>query len=80
MMPIGHEISLPLSFLQWTPPLQAVTLALLTLVQEDTPTVGAALLSANGDITWSTSFVGCFLGIWLGDAQTILRSRLDLSK
>lgn len=52
-----------------------MTLALLTFVQEDTPTVGAALLSAAGSLSWWSSFLGCFLGIWMGDALLYLIAR-----
>ena len=68
-------MSLPLGFLEWSPPFQAMTLALLTFVQEDTPTVGAALLSAAGTLSWWSSFLGCFLGIWIGDALLYLIAR-----
>src|SRR5512147_873613 len=75
MMP--HPVmSFPLGFLEWAPPLQAMTLALLTFVQEDTPTVGAALLSAAGSLSWRSSFLGCFLGIWIGDALLYLAARV----
>ena len=57
------------------PATQAVTLALLTFVQEDLPTVSAALLAAAGAITWPAAFLGCFLGIWLGDALLYLTAR-----
>ena len=47
-------------------PRAAKWIALLTFVQEDLPTVSAALLAAAGAITWPAAFLGCFLGIWLG--------------
>jgi membrane protein DedA with SNARE-associated domain len=75
-MPTPFEMSLPLGFFQWAPPFQALTLAVLTLVQEDTPTVAAALLSAAGSLSWRTAFLGCFLGIWLGDAMLYAAARL----
>jgi membrane protein DedA with SNARE-associated domain len=59
---------LPLGFFHWPPIAQAITLALLTFVQEDIPTVGSALLAAAGKMGWWTGFLGCFFGIWLGDA------------
>ncbi|MDB6066415.1 MAG: hypothetical protein JWR26_2623 [Pedosphaera sp.] len=59
---------LPLGFLDWMPACQSVTLAVLTLIQEDVPTVGAAFLAAAGSLTWKAGFLGCFLGIWMGDA------------
>ena len=52
-----------------------MTLALLTFVQEDTPTVGAALLSAAGPYPGGPSFLGCFSGIWIGDALLYLIAR-----
>src|SRR6266404_6454055 len=61
-------IWLPLGFHDWLPVAQAVTLGLLTFVQEDVPTVSAALLAAAGNLTWKAGFIGCFLGIWIGDA------------
>jgi membrane protein DedA with SNARE-associated domain len=59
---------LPLGFHDWMPATQALTLALMTFVQEDVPTVGSALLAAAGGMTWKAGFIGCFLGIWAGDA------------
>ena len=59
---------LPLGFHEWMPAGQALTLRLLTFVQEDVPTVSAALLASAGSLTWKAGFLGCFLGIWIGDA------------
>lgn len=59
---------LPLGFQEWMPVTQAATLGLMTFVQEDVPTVSAALLAASGNLTWTAAFLGCFLGIWIGDA------------
>ena len=59
---------LPLGFHEWMPAAQALTLGLLTFVQEDVPTVCAALLTAAGSLNWNVGFLGCFLGIWIGDA------------
>ena len=58
---------LPLGFHEWMPVAQALTLGLLTFVQEDVPTVSAALLAAAGSLTWKVGFLGCFLGIWIGE-------------
>ncbi len=66
---------LPLGFLEWMPVTQALTLGLLTFVQEDLPTVSAALLAAAGHLSWQASFLGVFLGIWLGDALLYLLAR-----
>src|SRR6266436_510095 len=74
-MPASSLISLPLGFHDWLPVAQAVTLGLLTFVQEDVPTVSAALLAAAGNLTWKASFIGCFLGIWIGDALLYLLAR-----
>ena len=41
-MPSTSVIALPLGFFEWAPPLQAMTIALLTFVQEDTPVVMVA--------------------------------------
>ncbi len=66
---------LPAGFDAWPPLLQAVTLGLLTFVQEDVPTVGGALLAAAGAIAWEVCFAGVFLGIWLGDALLYVGAR-----
>lgn len=66
---------LPLGFHEWIPAAQAVTLGLLTFVQEDVPTVGAALLASAGRLSWSAGFLGVFLGIWMGDALLYLLAR-----
>ena len=55
--------------------MQATTLGLLTFVQEDVPTVTAALLAAAGNLTWQAGFLGVFLGIWMGDALLYLLAR-----
>src|SRR5881394_4522721 len=62
------SVWLPFGFQEWAPAVQSVTLALLTFVQEDVPTVSAALLAAAGRLGWAAGFLGCFLGIWIGDA------------
>src|SRR6266496_6621498 len=67
-MPDPSSMWLPLGFHEWMPVAQALTLGLLTFVQEDVPTVSAALLAAAGSLTWKVGFLGCFLGIWIGDA------------
>lgn len=66
---------LPFGFDGWPPVAQAVTLGLLTFVQEDVPTVSGALLAAAGTLSWTTSFLGVFLGIWIGDALLYLLAR-----
>src|SRR6266404_6129551 len=68
-------IWLPLGFHDWLPVAQAATLGLLPFVQEDVPTVSAALLAAAGNLTWKAGFIGCFLGIWIGDALLYLLAR-----
>ena len=67
--------SLPLGFHEWLPAAQAVTLGLLTFAQEDLPTISAALLVAAGRLTWQAGFLGCALGIWVGDALLYLFAR-----
>ena len=67
----------PLGFLDWLPVTQAVTLGLLTFVQEDVPTVSAALLAAAGSLSWQVGFLGVFLGIWMGDGAEIDRQRVE---
>jgi membrane protein DedA with SNARE-associated domain len=54
---------------------QAVAFGLATFVQEDVPTVSAALLAAAGKLPWTTGFLGCFLGIWIGDLLLYLAAR-----
>ncbi len=54
---------------------QAVALALSTFVQEDAPTIGAALLAGAGKLDWRVAFVACFAGIWIGDALLYLLAR-----
>lgn len=66
---------LPFGFEGWPPVVQAVTLGLLTFIQEDVPTVSSALLAAAGTLSWTTSFLGVFLGIWVGDALLYLLAR-----
>jgi membrane protein DedA with SNARE-associated domain len=68
-------ITLPLGFHEWLPATQAVTLGLLTFVQEDLPTISGALLAASGNLAWPVAFLGCFLGIWIGDALLYLVAR-----
>ncbi len=47
--------------------LLAVGFGLSTLVQEDLPTITAALMAAAGRIPGWLGLLGCFLGIWVGD-------------
>ena len=68
-------IALPFGFEQWLPATQAAALALLTFVQEDAPTVSAALLSAAGRLNTVAGVFGCFFGIWIGDALLYLLAR-----
>lgn len=74
-MPTLALIGLPLGFHDWLPAAQAVTLGLLTFVQEDVPTVSAALLASAGTLAWEVGLIGCFLGIWIGDALLYLLAR-----
>lgn len=66
---------IPAGFANWLPFSQAFTLAVSTFVQEDVPTIGAALLASAGVIGWKTAWLGCFLGIWIGDALLYLLAR-----
>ena len=66
---------LPLAFSEWMPATQAATIGLATFVQEDVPTVTAALLASAGRLAWPAAFLGSFLGIWLGDALLYLLAR-----
>lgn len=66
---------LPGAFIDWMPWLQAVVLGVATLVQEDVPTVTAALLASAGMMSWQAGILGCFLGIWFGDALLYLVAR-----
>ena len=75
---------LPPALGQWPPLLQALTLGLATFVQEDVPTLTAAVLAAAGTLSTAAGFWGCFLGIWSGDlllfalARGLGRPVLDL--
>lgn len=66
---------IPLGFHEWMPAAQAATLGVFTFVQEDAPTVTAALLAAAGTLSWTTGWLGVFLGIWVGDALLYLLAR-----
>src|SRR5574341_32857 len=74
-MNLDSAMWLPFGFHEWLPGAQAVTLGLLTFVQEDVPTVSAALLAAAGNLPWQAGFLGVFLGIWVGDALLYLLAR-----
>jgi membrane protein DedA with SNARE-associated domain len=37
--------------------------------------VGAAVLASAGNLAWQAAFIGCFLGIWVGDALLYLFAR-----
>ncbi len=75
---------LPPALGSWPPILQALTLGLATFVQEDIPTLTAAVLAAAGSLSTAAGFWGCFLGIWFGDvllyalARGLGRPVLDL--
>lgn len=66
---------LPVDFLNWMPSTQALVLGLLTFVQEDVPTVGAALMASAGVLSWQAGYGGIFFGIWIGDALLYLLAR-----
>lgn len=70
-----HFQGLPLNFVHWPPVLQAAALGLATLLQEDVPTVTAAVLASTGALSGWVGFLGCFLGIWCGDALLYLAAR-----
>lgn len=57
----------PSSLGDWPPGAWPVVLGLLTLIQEDAPTLVAAQMSAVGTIPFAAAFLGIFLGIWIGD-------------
>jgi membrane protein DedA with SNARE-associated domain len=58
----------PTAIAEWIPFAKAAGFFLATFVLEDVAAVGAGLLLATGGISWSSAFVACFLGIWMGDA------------
>ena len=66
---------LPSAFTGWHPVTQAAVLGLSTFVQEDVPTVTAAILAGTAKLGWLAGFLGCFLGIWVGDALLYLLAR-----
>ena len=53
----------------------AAALALSTFVQEDAPTIGAALLASAGKLDWRIGLAACFAGIWIGDVLLYLAAR-----
>src|SRR3954467_3166855 len=55
--------------------LTATALALSTFVQEDAPTISAALLTSAGKLDWRIGLAACFAGIWIGDALLYLIAR-----
>ncbi len=57
------------------PVAQAAALGLATFVQEDIPTISAALLAAAGKLPCLVGWAGCFLGIWIGDLLLYLVAR-----
>ena len=57
----------PPALVDWPPILQALSLGLATFVQEDVPTVTAAILAAAGVLSTAAGFWGIFLGSWGGD-------------
>jgi len=59
-MPTPPLLWLPLGFHDWLPAAQAATLGLLTFVQEDVPTVSAALVAAAGTLTWKAVLLAAF--------------------
>lgn len=67
--------SLSGSFAAWWPAAQILALAATTLIQEDVPTITAAVSATAGRLSWAVGFWGCFLGIWLGDALLYLLAR-----
>lgn len=66
---------LPAGFVQWSPLSQGIALGLMTYVLEDAPTLAASLLVAAGVLSWWPAFLGCFLGIWTGDALLYAAAR-----
>ncbi len=69
------DASLESTVLGLPPVGQALALGLATFVQEDIPTVSAALLAAAGKLPWTVGWLGCFLGIWIGDLLLYLAAR-----
>jgi membrane protein DedA with SNARE-associated domain len=77
MNPSGIE---GLAILDWIAPSgggigTAASLGIATLVQEDLPTLTAAVLASAGRLSWMTAFLGCALGIWIGDALLYFAAR-----
>jgi len=58
----------PHAVAEWLPFAKAAGFFFATFVLEDVAAVGAGLLLATGEMSWSAAFTACFLGIWLGDA------------
>ena len=76
MLSVLSPDGLPSGFASWSPTSQATALGLATFVQEDVPTISAAVLAATGRLSWLTGFLGCFFGIWAGDALLYLIARV----
>ncbi len=47
--------------------LTGLSIALFTLVSEDTAVVTAGVLAHTGHMAWPTAFLASFLGVWIGD-------------
>jgi len=65
----------PSAVAEWIPLAKAAGFFLATFVLEDVAAVGAGLLLASGGISWSSAFIACFLGIWMGDAGLYVLAR-----
>jgi membrane protein DedA with SNARE-associated domain len=59
----------------WPDAARAAVLGVSTLVQEDAPLFAAAGFAGAGRLTWTAAFLGCFLGIWMGDALLYVLAR-----
>jgi membrane protein DedA with SNARE-associated domain len=54
---------------------KAVALGLATFASEDLTTIFAGLLVARDELSFTTAFLGCALGIWIGDGLLWLLGR-----
>lgn len=61
---------------EWLPVWKAAGFFFATFILEDVAAIGAGLLLASGELTWSAAFGACFLGIWLGDVGLYTIARL----
>lgn len=68
-------MQVPFGFEDWSDWAQGLFLAGVSLISEDFAVTTGSALALSGTVAWWTAFLGCFLGIWLGDAALFLLAR-----